>query len=46
MNQFCNGKNDKEIQQLINSAYKNVADFHTKDFEDTKKKTDIEKLIR
>jgi hypothetical protein len=46
MNQFCNGKNDKEIQQLINSAYKNIGDFHTKDFEDTKKKTDIEKLIR
>ena len=46
LNQFCNGKNDKEIQQLINSAYKNVADFHTKDFEDTKKQSDIEKLIR
>jgi hypothetical protein len=46
LNQYGNGANEKEIQQIINSAYKNIADFHTKDFEDSKKKTDIEKLIR
>jgi len=46
LNQYGNGTNEKEIQQIINSAYKNIADFHTKDFEDSKKKTDIEKLIR
>jgi len=37
---------DKEVQQLINSAYKNISEFHTKDFNDNQKQSDIEKLIR
>ena len=46
LNQFCNGKNDKEIQQLINSAYKNVADFRTRFFEDKDVKQRIEKQVK
>jgi hypothetical protein len=46
LNQFCNGKNDKEIQQLINSAYKNIANFRTRFFEDKDVKQRIEKQVK
>lgn len=46
LSQYKNGKNDKEIQQLINSAYKNTADFKTRFFEDKETKQKIEKQVK
>jgi hypothetical protein len=37
--------NEKEIEALINSAYKNTSNFGTKHFEDKKKKKVIENLV-
>ena len=38
--------NEKEINQLINSAYKNTANFGTKFFEDKEKETDRIRCIK
>lgn len=46
LSQYKNGKNDKEIQQLINSAYKNTADFRTRFFEDKETRQKIEKQVK
>jgi hypothetical protein len=40
------GFSKKEIEKLVESAYKRVNDFNTVHFEDVKKKEKIEKLIR
>lgn len=45
-NYKSDGFNEKEIQTIIKSAYRNTAQFGTKFFEDTQSKEQIEKLIR
>lgn len=46
LSQYKDGKNDKEIKQLIISAYKNTADFKTRFFEDKETKQKIEKQVK